>query len=266
MSRSRQGRRPTEGRVSWGRRSLPSERRRLRAAAAADRQAVTLDDIPRASVLEPVRETSAAALRLLKIRAFPAGAVAHKEGSGILIAPKLLLTAGHVVHDPDAFGGLAQRVELSSPFLAAGGAAAASADITAHPEWVSNRDRGSDLALIVLAAAWPGADSFAPMALATDDMAQRRMWAFGYPKGESRPFHSAGGCVDAIADLLYHTANVEEGQSGGPILFRIGNSIALGGVHRASPSETPPRFGASNGAVRLTAAKLAWIQTIGENL
>ncbi|MGZ8298760.1 MAG: trypsin-like serine peptidase, partial [Allosphingosinicella sp.] len=184
----------------------------MQSAPAASPQGATLEEILEPTPMTPVQATSAAVRRLLKIRAFPAGAaVARKEGTGILIAPRLLLTAGHVVHDPDAaigFGGYAERVVLSSPFLAADGAAAASTDITAHPEWVSNRDRGSDLALIVLAGAWPGADSFAPMALATGDMAQRRMWAFGYPNGENTPFYSAGGCMAAIADLLYHTADV----------------------------------------------------------
>ena len=203
---------------------------------------------------------------IVRILAFaPDEASPRKAGTGIVIGSNMILTAGHVVHDPrpHAFGdknkGYAAGVLLSSPIVPLG-AAGSSRRFIAAPAWRISRNRAFDLAVIRLPALLPSlAEHLAPRSLPDEMVANRKIRVYGFPELDTRPFYGRGRCVGADQGLLYHTADATEGQSGGPVLFEVDGVPTLGAVHRAGVEETPSTVPPSCGSVRLNPSTLALV-------
>ncbi len=208
---------------------------------------------------------------VVRLLAFRVGeGTPRKAGTAVAIASDVLITAAHNVFDPtnSGFGtqrqGYAQAVQISSEFMAV--PAAVTTRFVAPPGYTRNGDRGADLAVIKLNAAVPTASSLVMQALPDQEIQQKPIVIYGYPELAPQLFYGRGRCVAARPGALFHTADAAEGESGGPFFIAEGGSLALVGLHRAGPAESPGDVPPSCGAVRLSAGAIAWISEMEQKL
>jgi V8-like Glu-specific endopeptidase len=158
---------------------------------------------------------------------FPNGPVG---GTGSLIAPRLVLTAAHVLYDAVHWGGKVQSVTVTF-----GGAVAVPGSLVDFPkEWRSGVDTSVvspyDLGVIQLR---DRIDSIAPIAVqvATDAVLTGRLLSVGgFPIAPGVPFGSLygqsfnviqdgalGGFAQYESWRLFYPVDTVEGMSGGPV-------------------------------------------------
>jgi V8-like Glu-specific endopeptidase len=171
-------------------------------------------------------------IALLTIR-FRDGATAR--GTGWFIAPRTLVTAAHVVHDP--IHGRAQSILVTPGFhrgaMPYGSQAVVRADF--NPAWTDGFARELDFALVFIAQ--PAGVGFFGFA-AADDQALARVLVniSGYPV--DRPdaqWFDGGRILHADETFIHHTIDTEAGQSGAPVFWsdrqqRIGLGIHVYGA------------------------------------
>lgn len=187
-------------------------------------------------------------------------------GTGTLIGPNIVLTAGHVVY-PRGKQTLPSRIEitpgLNGPQQPYGVLPAAS--VSVHPGWQSTFDISTDVAAIHLdqpigqKVGWFGLASATP-----DDL--RSVWAHvtGYP-GEkieaaadsnagppiqaSQLWHHSAPILNVQNNRIFYAADTTPGQSGAPIyIYEPGPppTLTLVGVHAYGKASTPVAIGNSN--------------------
>jgi V8-like Glu-specific endopeptidase len=143
-------------------------------------------------------------------------------GSGALIDPFHVLTAGHVVHDT-AEGGWATEIEFvpgmdgnSAPFSSAW-----DVNVRAPAGWVDSQDQDYDWGLITLdrsVGTWIGWFGYTYEAL--DYYPQKTFNLAGYPAELDQGlglYWAANVATRATDNVLYHVIDSTGGQSGGPI-------------------------------------------------
>jgi V8-like Glu-specific endopeptidase len=176
-------------------------------------------------------------------------------GTGWLIAPRCVITAGHCVFIRSA-GGWADRIEVSPgrngasfPF-----GTVASGRFSALPRWVSHNDRNFDCGCIILprpARAPNGASPFTFRYAARSDTAikSRALNLSGYPgdKGGITQWFHARLAKAVSPSVITYDIDTAGGQSGSPVWHLENNARTAVGIHtNGSPL--------GNSATRITPA------------
>lgn len=179
-------------------------------------------------------------------------------GTGWLIAPRTVITAGHCVHIATA-GGWAREIEVSPgrngasrPF-----GSVRSSRLSASPEWVTSRSRNHDYGCIILPRAPRAASGALPFTFgfAARSDAQIRSRALnlsGYPgdKGGITQWFHARLARAVSANVITYDIDTAGGQSGSPVWHLENNIRTAVGIHtNGSPL--------GNSATRITPTVLA---------
>ena len=147
-----------------------------------------------------------------------------RYGTGWLISPSRLVTAGHVIHHKAMLGGLAHSVEVELD-----GETQAASGWRVHPRWENDSDFALDVGFVELAGPFGTAFSSLDLEVMQPvDLSGPTVIA-GYPfhPFESRPRWAKGRVVHWHEGLAYHDVDTSSGQSGGPLL-RQGGLVAVG--------------------------------------
>ncbi|MGE3359367.1 MAG: serine protease [Acidimicrobiia bacterium] len=200
-----------------------------------------------------IRNTTAAPWRrLCALRiTFPSGRT--YRGTGFLIGPRAVATAGHCVY-LHSEGGWAQKVEV---IPAASGPAApygsvVSSQLRSVGGWVNNRRPESDYGCIVLPTGAFGGKSlgsFGVGALSAQELVARPAVLAGFPG--DKPFAEMWGMARKIkivgAATLTYDIDTAGGQSGAPVYINRNGSRTVVGIHNYGSS-------GGNSATRVTPA------------
>jgi V8-like Glu-specific endopeptidase len=196
-------------------------------------------------------------------------------GTGCMIGPNTVLTAGHVVF-PREFGSLPDSVEvipgLNADQLPYG--AVPAAKISVHPRWNQAFEIQNDISVIHLAqpvgqqVGW-----FGVAARTREDLLDQWAHVTGYPgekKEERDPrglgdkppaqaaqlWHHAAPIMRVEANRIFYKTDTTAGQSGAPIyvLREAGNYAVplVVGVHAYGARTTPGAFGPANSGAWIT--------------
>ncbi len=186
------------------------------------------------------------------LHAFRSGqSTASQIGTGWLVKPGHVVTAGHVLKGASRIRGwLAYDADND-----AWGAYFESTRLTPHPDYIDNADASFDIGVVHLDSNLPGA-SVLPLKNPTADAPQDLRCA-GYPldKGGLTMFEGSGGPHSVDRNLLFHTIDTDEGQSGAPIWFGVQRKVA--GVHTGHGIDPQPD---QNHAVFLNTEIVDWIK------
>jgi V8-like Glu-specific endopeptidase len=190
-------------------------------------------------------------------------------GTGALVGPDILLTAGHVVF-PKNLRTLPDRIEI---IPALNGAERPygqfeAEKVSVHPGWQSDFELASDVAAIHLSS--PVGQQLGWFGLATRQEAElRSRWAHitGYPgekmdqpidpdTGKPAPpvqasqlWHHAAPVLNAQNKRIFYAADTTPGQSGAPIYMlepTISPTPVIVGVHAYGKASTPVAIGNAN--------------------
>lgn len=218
---------------------------------------------------QPIAQQDPMRLSVTKIWCFaPGGSQAVAAGSGVFIAPDVILTAGHVIFKPDDYGtardgGYVGHVQLDSPWLSIPVRAASTERVVAPPGWARAKPLPDvDIGLIRLNAPVPGVATLAAYPAANTELAGAAVAAYGFPAISQQLYFGSGACAASAPSLLYYTADVGEGESGGAVMAVISAVPELVAIHRAGPGAAPADIPPSASGVRLTAAIVGWIQAM----
>ena len=218
-------------------------------AAAALEVIIGTDDRVRITNTTQIPWRRICALRIT----FPSGAT--YRGSGFLIGPRAVATAGHCVFLHDQ-GGWARRVEV---IPGANGSArpfgqATSTMFRSVSGWVRDRKPASDYGCVVLPMGAFGGQNLGSFGFAAFDaqalVAQPAVVA-GYPG--DKPFAEAWGMSRVIktvtAQTLIYDIDTMGGQSGAPVYIKRGGQRYVVGIHNYGNHS-------GNSATRITAPVL----------
>jgi glutamyl endopeptidase len=176
-------------------------------------------------------------------------------GTGWLISPRCVITAGHCVYIKSA-GGWASKIEVSPgrdgasfPF-----GTVASTTLSAFPRWVSDTDRNFDCGCIILPKPPKSRTGAAPFqfrfaAKSDADIRSRALNLSGYPgdKGGITQWFHARAAQTVTPSVITYDVDTAGGQSGSPVWHLENNVRTAVGIHtNGSPL--------GNSATRITAA------------
>lgn len=181
-------------------------------------------------------------------------------GTGWLVGPRTLLTAGHCVFSNTFFGGWADRIEIRAgrngdeePF-----AVVQSRRFSSVDRWVHSEDPDFDIGAIHLEE--PLGDEvgwFAVGALPTDQLESFLVNISGYPgdrgNGREQYFH-ANRILRVTERRLFYDVDTFGGQSGAPVwIYEDEGAPPLAvGIHAYGTGGTPTSFGiTANSAPRI---------------
>lgn len=188
-----------------------------------------------ADTRRPVPNSTVVPWRCIALLTITFGDGATARGTGWFIAPRTLVTAAHVVHDP--IHGRARTILVTPGFHRGAAPYGSQAIVRAdfNPAWTDNFARELDFALIFIAQ--PAGIGFFGFA-AADDRALARVLVniSGYPI--DRPdaqWFDGGRILHADETFIHHTIDTEAGQSGAPMFWsdrqqRIGLGIHVYGA------------------------------------
>jgi glutamyl endopeptidase len=160
-------------------------------------------------------------------------------GTGWLIAPRTVITAGHCVYIHNA-GGWVSEVEVSAgrnaavrPF-----GAIKSSRVSSSPEWVAARNRNHDYGCIILPKAPRSTSGALPFsfnyAARTDvQIRSRALNLSGYPgdKGGITQWFHARMAKAVTPDVITYDIDTAGGQSGSPVWHLENNVRTAVGIH-----------------------------------
>jgi V8-like Glu-specific endopeptidase len=193
-------------------------------------------------------------------------------GTGWFVHPKVLLTAGHCIHDNDKLGGLTRGITV----LAGRGNGVEpfgrhrAVRVAALERWIEHRDEDFDVGCIFLDRPVGEDTGVFNLHAPTDaELINRLVNISGYPRepgeGKEQYFH-ANRVQAATARSVFYDVDTKGGQSGAPVFAQEApNAPATAiGLHAYGTGRTngvPPLPGGSaNSGPRLTAELLATIQ------
>lgn len=192
------------------------------------------------------------------------------SGTGFLIGPHHMLTAGHVVHNA-AFGSDPWAEELTVAFGKDGAAEpfarAEATALRAPAAWILGAATEADWALVTLDRSIGAVTGFIDLAVqeGTGALTGASVTLAGYPgdlEGGTALYSAAGSIVQSTDERLFYggTLDTAGGMSGAPIwqFFSGSGTRQVLGVHTTGTA-TPEAPGAVNGGTRLTEGILALI-------
>lgn len=172
-------------------------------------------------------------------------------GSGWLAGPRLVVTAGHVVHIA-ARGGWVREIEVIPGADGAGRpfGSAISRRFRSVSGWVRDQDPGLDYGAILLppdAAFGAHLGYFGIASLDDGDLAGNTVQLSGYPadKPTGTNWHHAREIQRVEPKILYYDIDTAGGQSGAPVWTELGGNRYVVGIHSGGHVT-------GNSAVRLT--------------
>ncbi len=156
------------------------------------------------------------------------------RASGVLISPRVVLTAAHAVYLKDA-GGWASVVQVTpgrrtgeEPFGSQN-----STNLHATLQWVDKNEARYDYGAIVLSKPFKGAGTL-PMAVLSDrELMQSGMTVAGYPgdKALGSMWAVQGPITNVTPGSIRYRAFTWGGMAGGPILVGQGPGSKVVGIH-----------------------------------
>jgi glutamyl endopeptidase len=217
---------------------------------------------------EPVNDTHNRPWRMVCALTITGQSGGTVPGTGWLVGPRTVITAGHCLFDPVKLDGAAVSVRVT-PGMNGGampfGQFSASRFRTL-PSWEASGDPDFDLGAMRLEAS-PGnaVGFFAMAALAAADLESKLAHVSGYPHlggSNVRQFHHRNRIVTASRRRLFYETDTSEGQSGAPvwILEADGGTPKVVGVHTYGFDKSPPGLPPSNSATLVTTEVLAQIE------
>lgn len=184
-----------------------------------------------------------------------------RAGTGFVIGNGRLATAAHVLFDQQ-YGGYAARVEVSP--AQAGDLRPFGVQTVAYPRiavtqaFGNDPDSPYDVGTIFLKQPFPSMR----IGMATSegiDLANARVSVAGYRQDLKFAHEHTAPLVGTAALQLYHRADTLVGQSGSPVMIRIGAQWVAVGIHVAGSEEVPANLRPANCAVRLTQSIINWL-------
>jgi protease YdgD len=173
--------------------------------------------------------------------------------SGALVAPDIVITAGHCINHPGNQPFTAEQMEFWLQYNGGGNQPEHKIfkvrQVLVYPKWLENATSRNDLGVVVL-------DRKAPVdgaPLATLDELQDAVNAAkakplllvaGYPGSKGGRLYFAHSSEYGLTDgrVILHTADMEKGQSGGPVFW--GNKVV--GIHSFISTERNGSLGFDN--------------------
>jgi V8-like Glu-specific endopeptidase len=176
------------------------------------------------------------------------GAIYH--GTGFLVAPRTVITAGHCVFDHNA-GGWARCI-WAYPSLEGRSApcgAFLSRTFETSAGWRDDRDPECDYGAVFLEGDAADGAAIAFRAATDDELTGRRLFINGYPAATRIEGHQADNDLLSLwqgdspvaalhARLLEYAADTYGGQSGSPVFIKDGAAFVVVGIHTYGGAET----------------------------
>lgn len=227
-----------------------------------------------------VHETELAPWRMICSLAIHS-ANASYVGTGVLISPRVVLTAAHNLYASQDLGGWARAVDVSpgrdgpdTPFRTQ-----RAVRFSVLHRWLETEDREADLGVIHLEDPFdPHPGHFGVAALSRDELLGRAINIAGYPY-ELQSRHPDGRLIRPLGKFLYHHVDAVQdvsptrifygvdtsgGNSGSPAWIHQGEGSppVLVGIHAYGFSNVEPGAGRFfNSAARITPPRLSVIKS-----
>lgn len=154
-----------------------------------------------------------------------------RAGTGVMIGRKTVLTAAHVLYDPE-FGGWAEYAEFlpglngrEEPF-----GVIRSTNLVVPTAWIDRQDPRYDYGLVVLEENIGLQTGTLPLAVEDASFfVEQPLESAGYPSdlGGDRMHAVTGTGIRVEGGLLLHTLDTEPGQSGSPIWYTAGDQTRV---------------------------------------
>ena len=190
-------------------------------------------------------------------------------GTGWLVGPRTIITAGHCVHSTEFFGGWAKEIEITpgrngdeAPF-----GRVVSKQFSSVDKWVKDADPDFDIGCIHLSEpigntiGWFGLAS-----LPANELEKCLLNISGYPADRglgTEQYFEANRVLRVTDRRIFYDVDTYGGQSGAPVwIYQDGNTQPLAvGIHAYGVGGTPSIFGiTANSAPRIIPEVLAQIQ------
>jgi V8-like Glu-specific endopeptidase len=180
-----------------------------------------------------------------------------EAGSGTMIGPRHVLTAGHNVYKKDYGRALSTTFY---PGQTSGKFPFDSAEVIAYkiaPRWLESGDSAWDFAVLVLDR--PVGTKTGKMGLAVlsdTELMAKRLTLAGYPKNKEGTLWSASGLLRDVSDeYLFYDIDTEPGQSGSCLFYSSGTTHTIVGVHTVGDKK------AGNSGVRIDSERAKMIRS-----
>ena len=195
--------------------------------AEAPRTVIGLETVLGADERQEIIQTDNAPWRMICSLSLRSGTGARYVGTGWLVGPRTVITAGHCIVDQSA--GQIANIEVMAgrrgddmPF---GSVAVTNAETEVHPRWASHFDPDYDIGVIKLPEPLGEQTGWFAYAVAgDDDLMSHQMNVGGYPAvvqdrlagGEELWWHK-DAVLDATDRRLFYATDTSGGQSGSPV-------------------------------------------------
>ncbi len=158
------------------------------------------------------------------------------HGTGWLVGPRTVVTAGHVVC-PRLGDGFVESVEVT-PGRAAHGAAHPPVTANAFKTtrgWWDRRDEGFDYGAVILDPSDRIGDDlgfFGFSSRTREELKRTPAWIAGYPRDRDRFLVQAAGSIHTVESRrLRYDIDTEDGESGAPVFVRTSDGPMVVGIH-----------------------------------
>jgi glutamyl endopeptidase len=189
-------------------------------------------------------------------------------GTGWLVGPRTVITAGHCVFDGPNLGGFAARIAVTPGRKGATGPVNTIPAITFRTlqQWIDTANPEFDIASITLASdVGTQLGVFGVAARSPENLKTHFAHVSGYPRDRGDgavQFHDRQPITGTTARRLFYAADTSLGQSGAPvwIVDVAGGTPLVVGIHTYGTERTPAELQPANSATLITAEVRGQIQ------